>query len=138
MSRIKSGAALVVEIESLTLVRGFAQRSGGTREILDIDACKRCREGMLGLSQCGHHHLAKQRGVGEWRSVDLLGCAGCAQNIVGGDAALLARQLVAAARPSCTLENAVPHQRLQHRLEMPRRQAMARRQCFSRDWPSAR
>src|SRR6266699_124452 len=53
-------------------------------------------------------------------------------------AALLARQLVAAARPSCTFENAVPHQRLQHRLEMPRRQAMARRQCFSRDWPSAR
>src|SRR5207302_10300179 len=63
---------------------------------------------------------------------------GGAQNIVRRDAALLAGELVAAARPARALEDAVAHQRLQHRLQMPRRQAVARRQRFGRDRPSAR
>jgi hypothetical protein len=34
------------------------------------------------------------------------------------DASRLPRQLVAAARPACAFENFVPHQRLEHRLEL--------------------
>ena len=64
-------------------------------------------------------------GFGNRGAVDLVGGAGRAQNIVGGDAALLARELIAAMRAADALENAVAHQRLQHRLEMPRRQAVA-------------
>ena len=48
-----------------------------------------------------------------------------AQYVVGGDVARLARELIAAVRPTDTLEHAVPHERLQDRLEMSRRQPMA-------------
>jgi hypothetical protein len=34
------------------------------------------------------------------------------------DAARLPRQLVAAVRPACAFENVVPHERLEHRLEL--------------------
>src|SRR6266404_2921197 len=44
----------------------WRQRSGGMREILDIDARERGREGMLRLPQCRDHHLAEQSGSGEW------------------------------------------------------------------------
>src|SRR5262245_43726880 len=116
----------------------FAQRGGGMREILDVDARQRGGEGVLGLPQRRHHHLVEQHGAGERRAVHVVGRAGGTQNIVRRDAALLARELVAAARPARALEDAVAHQCLQHRLEMPRRQAMARRQRFGRDRPPAR
>ena len=64
--------------------------------------------------------------------------AGGAQDVVGGDPAPLARQFVAAARPADALEDAVAHQRLQHRLEMPWRQPVARRQRLSGNRPPAR
>ena len=65
--------------------------------------------------------------------VEFVGGAGGAQDIVGGDAALLAGELVAAARPADALEDAVAHQRLQDRLQMPWRQAVARRQRLGCD-----
>ena len=60
---------------------------------------------------------------GQRRLVGVLDGAGGAQDVVGGDAPALARELVAAARPADAFEDAVAHQRLQHRLEMARRQA---------------
>ena len=62
--------------------------------------------------------------------VDLVGRAGRAQDVVGGDAALLAGEFIAAARSPDAFEDAVPHQRLQDGLEMARRQPVARRQGF--------
>ena len=41
------------------------------------------------------------------------------------------RQFVAAARSADALQNALADQRLQHRLEMPRRQMMTSGQCLS-------
>src|SRR5207253_3928372 len=64
--------------------------------------------------------------------------AGRAQNVVGADAALVARQRVAPARPAYALEDAMPHQRLQHRLQMPRRQLMTGCQGLGRNRPGAR
>ena len=47
----------------------------------------------------------------------------------------LARQFVAAARAADAFEDAVVHQRLQHRLEMARRQLVAGGQGLGRDRP---
>ena len=71
-------------------------------------------------------------------AVDLVDRAGGAQDFVGGDAALLARELIAAARSAHASEDAVAHQRLQHRLEMARRQPMAGRQRLGGDRPATR
>src|SRR5262249_57249799 len=65
-------------------------------------------------------------------------CAGCAHNVVGSDASLLPRKLIAPARPSRSPENAVAHQRLQHRLEVSWRQTMATGQCLGRNGTTAR
>src|SRR5262249_54289992 len=93
---------------------------------------------MLGLPQRWHYHPVEQSGVGVRRAIDFLRRSGCAHNIVGGNAALLARQLVAAARPTRAFENTVTDQRLQQRLEMPWRQPMAARQRLGGDWASSR
>ncbi len=71
-------------------------------------------------------------------AVDLVRGAGGAQDLLGCYAAPLAREFVAAARAADALENAMTHQRLQHRLEMPRRKAVARRQGFGGDGPASR
>jgi hypothetical protein len=42
------------------------------REVLDIDACQRRGEGVLGRSERRHYHFAEQEGFGERRSVDLI------------------------------------------------------------------
>ena len=54
-------------------------------------------------SQRRHHHFVEQQRSAERRAVDLVGRAGRAQDIVGGDAALLAGKFVAAARPRMPL-----------------------------------
>jgi hypothetical protein len=66
------------------------------------------------------HHALEQRSTADWRAVQLDGRAGGAQYIIGRDTARLACKLVAATRSARSFENAVTHQRLQHRLEMPR------------------
>ena len=55
----------------------------------------------------------------------VLDVAGSAQDVVGGDAAPLARQFVAAARAADALQDALADQGLQHRLQMARRQVVA-------------
>ena len=67
----------------------------------------------------------RERGVSPLGVVDR---AGGAQDFGGGDALALARELVAAARAAHAPEDALVHQRLQHRLEMARRQAVTRRE----------
>ena len=57
---------------------------------------------------------------------------GGAQDLLGRDIARLACELVAAARAANALEHAFAHQRLQHRLEMTRRQAVSHRECLRR------
>ena len=71
-------------------------------------------------------------------AVDLIGRAGGAQDVVGGDAPALAGELIATARPADAFENAVAHEGLENGLEMPRRQAMARGQGFGGDGATAR
>src|SRR5215831_6150174 len=93
---------------------------------------------MFSLPERGHHDFAQQGGAGEWRSVRLLGRAGCAHNLVGGDASLLARKLIAPARTSRSPENAVAHQRLEHRLKVSWGQTMATGQCLGRNGTTAR
>ena len=50
----------------------------------------------------------------------------------------LARELIAAARAADAVEDSLMHQRLQHRLEMARRQIVARRELARRHRPLAR
>ena len=50
---------------------------------------------------------------------------------------VLARELVAAVRSAHAAQDAVAHQRLQHRFEMARRKLMARRQRLGRNRPAA-
>jgi hypothetical protein len=66
-----------------------------------------------------HHDAVEQRTLRDWRPVRFVGRVGGAQYLIGRDAALLARKLVAAERPSCALEDTVPRHRLEHWLEMP-------------------
>ncbi len=51
---------------------------------------------------------------------------------------LLAGELIASARTANAFENAVAHESLEHRLEMPRRQAMARSEGLGGDRTAAR
>jgi hypothetical protein len=83
-------------------------------------------------------HDGRQHDVGEQRRrrlrcrivVDQLGSA---QDALGGDVARRAGKLVAAAGPANTFENPFAHERLQHRLEMARWQAVSDCERFSRD-----
>src|ERR1700692_3880618 len=59
-----------------------------------------------------------------------------AQDIVGGHAARYPRTLVAAARAADAFEDSFADQALQHGLQVSRRQVMARRERFCRDWTS--
>src|SRR5215475_12029748 len=106
---------------ALPVACGLAQALGGARQVLDADARERRREGVLGLPERGDHHLAEQVRIADRHLLlSLLGAAGRAQDVVGGDAALLAGELVAAARAADAPEDAVAHQGLEHGLEMPR------------------
>ena len=67
------------------------------------------------------------------RLADLLDGARRPQDIVGGNAILLAGELIAAARSAHALEDALPHQGLQHGLQVPRRKVMAERERFGGD-----
>ena len=55
------------------------------------------------------------------------------QYVVGGDVAAIARKFVAAARTADAFKDSAANQRLQHRLEMARRQAMARSKALCRN-----
>ena len=54
----------------------------------------------LGLRQRRPHHVVDQRGMRQRRLAGVLGAAGGAQDVFGGDAFVLARQFVAAMRPA--------------------------------------
>ena len=56
--------------------------------------------------------------------------AGRAQDLVGGDIALVARELVAAARSAHAAQDSLAHERLQNRFEMARRKTMPARKRF--------
>ena len=62
---------------------------------------------------------------------------GRAQDVVGGDVAFAARELIAAARPAHAAQDSLAHQRLQNRLEMARRQTMPARKRFRGHRPAA-
>jgi dUTP pyrophosphatase len=125
--------------EPFLVTRGLrvAQRFGLAHQFVEADSRKRCRKRTFGLADRRDHHFAQEVGAGVCRRVAVLDGARRPQNIVGGDAPSLARQFIAAARPTDALENADPHQRLQHRLEMPRRKVVPRRQHLGRNGPPA-
>jgi hypothetical protein len=62
------------------------------------------------------------------RLADLLDGTRRPQDIVGGNAILLAGELISAARSAHAPEYALPHQGLQHGLQVPRRKVMAERE----------
>src|SRR6185436_5579751 len=97
-------------------------------EVLDRKARERVREGMIGASQGRDHDVTEQGRASYWKPVDILGCAGCAHNLLRRNARALPAQLVAAARTANAAQHALAHERLKHRLEMARRQAVTLRQ----------
>ena len=70
------------------------------------------------------------KGGTDGRIAGVLDGAGGAKDVVGGDAAPLAGEFVAAAWPADALEDADPDQGLQHRLQMTGREGMAGGQCL--------
>ena len=82
--------------------------------------------------------LLSRRGFGERRAVNLVGRARSAQDIVGGDAVLLAGKFIAAARSPDAPEYPVTYEGLQDRLQMTRRQPVARRQGLRCHRPAPR
>ncbi len=97
------------------------------RQVFDVDAGQRSGEGVLGRSQRGHHHFVEQEGSCDRHAVDLVDRPGGTQDIVSRNAALLAGELVTSAWSPDAFENSVTHERLQDRLQMARRQPVARR-----------
>ena len=81
----------------------FQSRVGPLRHVLDIDAAERGGECALGFDQGRPHHLADQRRDRHRRIAGVLGAAGGAQDVFGGDALMLAREFVAAVRPADAL-----------------------------------
>ena len=81
----------------------FAQTFGVVREVLDVDARQRTGEGVLGLAERRNHHLVEQDRFDDIYAVDLVGRAGGAQDVVGGNSPTLAGELIATARPADAL-----------------------------------
>jgi hypothetical protein len=105
------------------------------RHVFEIDAGERDAELMLGIGHRRQHDLVQEVGTGV-RLIGFIDRTGGAQNIVGGHAPAVAGEFVAAARTADAAQNAATDQSLQNRFEMPRRQAMARGECFCGDWLS--
>src|SRR5262249_7031307 len=112
---------------------GLRRRLRLAREILDIDLAECGEERALSLLQHGHHDVVEQRRSHGGLDLRVIGGAGRAQDFLGGDAASLAREFVAAARSAHTAEDALMDQGLQDRLEMTRRQAVARGERLGRN-----
>ena len=108
---------------------GVAQRLGLAHQFIEADFVQRRGERALCLADRRHHHVVQQGGAGG-RIAGVLDGAGGAKDVVGGDAAPLAGEFVAAARPADALQDADPDQGLQHRLQMAGWQGMAGGQCL--------
>ena len=89
-------------------------------------------------ASAGRTTLLIKRGRRQRRLARHLGAARGAHDVLGADVVLLARELIAAVRPADTAQDAVAHQRLQHRLEMARRQLVARGKRLGRNRAIAR
>ena len=92
--------------------------------VLQIDAAERLSEFLLGGGQNRKHDFDDQLRVRlHFGCVDR---SGGAKNIVCRYGAALARKLITAVRTAAALEDSIAHERLLHRFQMPRRQAMVR------------
>jgi hypothetical protein len=87
--------------------------------VIDIDTAERDGNRSLGLGQRRPYDFIYQRRAG-WRRFNLICGRRRTQNVVSRNAIAFPSELVAAVRPSNSLQDTVPHQRLQHRLEMAR------------------
>src|SRR5262245_5574627 len=108
------------------------------REALDGDARQRSGTSILRLHQCRHHYLVEQHRTRHRNAVESLVGADSAQDILGGDALLLSCQFITTTWPANAFEDAVAHQGLQHRLEVPWRPPMSGRQHLGRYGPATR
>ncbi len=75
-------------------------------------------------SSAGTTTFASRVELGDRRVVVVFDGPGGAQDLVGADAFLVARKLVAAAWPAHAAQDSLAHQRLQNRFEMAWRQTM--------------
>jgi hypothetical protein len=84
--------------------------------------------------------LAKQGRALVWNvlrlAIGLLDRPGGTQDVVGRDKALLPGELIAAPRSPQAFEDALADQRLEHGLQMSRREPMTRCQGFGGDGPA--
>ena len=98
----------------------LAQFLGAARHVFDIDAAQRDGELFLGIGERRKHDLAQEFGA-LMRLFAAVDRRRGAQDVIGRDPLALAGEGVTAARTTNAFENAVAHQGLQHRLEVPRR-----------------
>jgi hypothetical protein len=109
--------------------RRLVQRLGVARQLFETDAGERDTEFVLGIGHGGKHDFVQKVGAGVL-CVAVINRSGGAQNIIGGHLATVARQFVTAARSADAMQNSAANERLQHRLEMPWRQAVTRGKRF--------
>ena len=103
---------------------------GGTSDhVINTDTTEGDGNRPFGFGQRGPDDFIYQRGV-ELERIDLIHSGCCTQDIDGRDAVAFASQLVAAMRAPNSPQDAIAHQRLQHRLEVARWQPAGRARAF--------
>src|SRR4029077_13007300 len=121
----RSGMGTGFRRDHAELIAALAQRLGTPRNVFDVEPRERRGECALGLRNGRQYRHVENARAG----VDLvipLYAAGGAQDVGDADALSLARELIAAVRAADAEKDALVHQRLQHRFEMPRREVVTR------------
>jgi hypothetical protein len=110
---------------------------GVPRQILDAEPRKRRREAAFSVCQGRKHDLVEDTGILHIPVV-VIDVAGHAQNVRDRNPLFLARKFVTAARATDAVKDTFMHKGLEHWLEMPRREIVARRELARGDRPLAR
>lgn len=125
---------VMMEAGRSTSRRRFAARLGQSfcvsRHVFHIDAAECDAEFMLRTGQDGKYDSVQDIGACFCLLFAIVGSSGGAQNIIGRHQPTLAGEFVSAAGTANAFQYAVADERLKHRLEMTRRQTMARREGF--------
>src|SRR3954453_12911804 len=107
------------------------QRLRAACDLIEAEAREGRHEGALGIGELREHSLCENTRARH--VVFIVDAARSAQDVGDADALALAREFVTPTRAAHAVEDAFVHQSLRHRLEMPRRKAMARRELACGD-----
>src|SRR5262249_62388736 len=94
---------------------------GALNQVINVDAAQGDRNRPLRFGQCWPQDVIDQGRPSKRELFDVLESRRGAQNVVGRNAISIAPELITAVRSTDAPEDAVPHQRLQNRLEVTRR-----------------